>query len=438
MHAEVFHRRRWFDGLHKFSPCRLCSSGGATPTSLVNRLISQFNNRHSFNQATSPSCHINHRGIRDASAALWFSRLQICLEQRLSPRPRFVLQILTFSAHAGRRRRRRRGQSGILSNNTTEPARCLWRRPCSGSDCVSLLDLDPNPRLSLRLSAFIWPVCSQVNLVLDDGRSLGLMIRGGAEYALGIYITGVDQGSAAECGGLKVCFQPLTLWRPPCKTVVDALVLRSRALQSSFKVGILRPIWVISHFHLYHWHQLMLNVLLGWRQRFCCFLCLLLFIIMIPLTQKVDKKHCLVDSAAECKWSLLLNFIVYLLIFCVCLFWDAPNSVKLNLAAYFLMRKEKPERGFLITRALQVQWLCASAWLKSHYVEKSKSNLEWMRFSLILATLLSSSAAFFFFFQRDLSRLDEGFFFCRMSSKNRHEKVQRLRWAAWCVDRKWF
>ncbi|CAL8327487.1 unnamed protein product [Boreogadus saida] len=44
---------------------------------------------------------------------------------------------------------------------------------------------------------------AMVNLVLDDGRSLGLMIRGGAEYALGIYITGVDQGSAAECGGLK-------------------------------------------------------------------------------------------------------------------------------------------------------------------------------------------------------------------------------------------
>ncbi|XP_016519137.1 whirlin isoform X3 [Poecilia formosa] len=44
----------------------------------------------------------------------------------------------------------------------------------------------------------------KVNLVLDDGRSLGLMIRGGAEYALGIYITGVDKGSAADCGGLKV------------------------------------------------------------------------------------------------------------------------------------------------------------------------------------------------------------------------------------------
>uniref|UniRef100_W5M185 Whirlin a n=1 Tax=Lepisosteus oculatus TaxID=7918 RepID=W5M185_LEPOC len=44
----------------------------------------------------------------------------------------------------------------------------------------------------------------KVNLVLDDGRSLGLMIRGGAEYALGIYITGVDRGSAADSGGLKV------------------------------------------------------------------------------------------------------------------------------------------------------------------------------------------------------------------------------------------
>ncbi|XP_035847314.1 whirlin isoform X3 [Sander lucioperca] len=53
----------------------------------------------------------------------------------------------------------------------------------------------------------------KVNLVLDDGRSLGLMIRGGAEYALGIYITGVDQGSAAECGGLKSLPGPPL---PPC------------------------------------------------------------------------------------------------------------------------------------------------------------------------------------------------------------------------------
>lgn len=44
----------------------------------------------------------------------------------------------------------------------------------------------------------------QVNLVMDNGRSLGLMIRGGSEYNLGIYITGVDRGSAAELGGLKV------------------------------------------------------------------------------------------------------------------------------------------------------------------------------------------------------------------------------------------
>ncbi|XP_009975948.1 PREDICTED: whirlin, partial [Tauraco erythrolophus] len=43
-----------------------------------------------------------------------------------------------------------------------------------------------------------------VNLVLNEGKSLGLMIRGGAEYSLGIYITGVDKGSEAESTGLKV------------------------------------------------------------------------------------------------------------------------------------------------------------------------------------------------------------------------------------------
>ena len=41
------------------------------------------------------------------------------------------------------------------------------------------------------------------------------MIRGGAEYGLGIYITGVDPGSAADHGGLKV-FTDITihiLWK---------------------------------------------------------------------------------------------------------------------------------------------------------------------------------------------------------------------------------
>ncbi|XP_035852217.1 whirlin-like isoform X2 [Sander lucioperca] len=50
-----------------------------------------------------------------------------------------------------------------------------------------------------------------VILNMDDGRSLGLMIRGGAEYGLGIYITGVDPGSAADAGALKVGDQILEL-----------------------------------------------------------------------------------------------------------------------------------------------------------------------------------------------------------------------------------
>ncbi|XP_066436810.1 whirlin [Eleutherodactylus coqui] len=51
----------------------------------------------------------------------------------------------------------------------------------------------------------------KVNLVLGEGSSLGLLIRGGAEYSLGIYITGVDHGSEAESAGLKVGDQILDI-----------------------------------------------------------------------------------------------------------------------------------------------------------------------------------------------------------------------------------
>lgn len=62
------------------------------------------------------------------------------------------------------------------------------------------------PQVHGAFQALEWCLLSslQVNLVLGDGRSLGLTIRGGAEYGLGIYITGVDPGSEAESSGLKV------------------------------------------------------------------------------------------------------------------------------------------------------------------------------------------------------------------------------------------
>ncbi|KAF7240984.1 Whirlin [Varanus komodoensis] len=58
--------------------------------------------------------------------------------------------------------------------------------------------------IEIRSPPWVFSREPQVNLVLDEGRSLGLMIRGGAEYSLGIYITGVDKGSEAESTGLKV------------------------------------------------------------------------------------------------------------------------------------------------------------------------------------------------------------------------------------------
>ena len=41
-------------------------------------------------------------------------------------------------------------------------------------------------------------------MVAED-QNLGLMIRGGSEFGLGIYITGLDRHSVAENAGLKVC-----------------------------------------------------------------------------------------------------------------------------------------------------------------------------------------------------------------------------------------
>jgi hypothetical protein len=43
-----------------------------------------------------------------------------------------------------------------------------------------------------------------VELVIEPGQSLGLMIRGGIEYGLGIYVTGVDKDSVADRAGLNV------------------------------------------------------------------------------------------------------------------------------------------------------------------------------------------------------------------------------------------
>ncbi|XP_070175676.1 whirlin-like [Littorina saxatilis] len=44
----------------------------------------------------------------------------------------------------------------------------------------------------------------KVNVVVDSGHSLGLTIRGGRDYGLGVYVSGVDPYSVAENAGLKV------------------------------------------------------------------------------------------------------------------------------------------------------------------------------------------------------------------------------------------
>ncbi|KAG5673841.1 hypothetical protein PVAND_003853 [Polypedilum vanderplanki] len=44
----------------------------------------------------------------------------------------------------------------------------------------------------------------RIDLLIEPGQSLGLMIRGGIEYGLGIFVTGVDKDSVAERAGLMI------------------------------------------------------------------------------------------------------------------------------------------------------------------------------------------------------------------------------------------
>ncbi|XP_076167140.1 whirlin protein dyschronic isoform X1 [Ptiloglossa arizonensis] len=48
------------------------------------------------------------------------------------------------------------------------------------------------------------PRTRKVELCIEPGQSLGLMIRGGLEYGLGIYVTGVDKDSVADRAGVLV------------------------------------------------------------------------------------------------------------------------------------------------------------------------------------------------------------------------------------------
>ncbi|XP_076823512.1 whirlin-like [Clavelina lepadiformis] len=72
-------------------------------------------------------------------------------------------------------------------------------REKNSNDPASKTPLD-NKRSSLRLLS---AGERKVQMVVKPKQSLGLMIRGGSEYGLGVYVTGVDDNSAAENAGLK-------------------------------------------------------------------------------------------------------------------------------------------------------------------------------------------------------------------------------------------
>ena len=81
------------------------------------------------------------------------------------------------------------------------------QQPCSPPPEEESLSLQGGPgstaNFPLSLSdAFPERQCS---LLVSDDIHLGLLIRGGLEYGLGIYVTGLDKASAAEAANLQVC-----------------------------------------------------------------------------------------------------------------------------------------------------------------------------------------------------------------------------------------
>ena len=69
----------------------------------------------------------------------------------------------------------------------------------------------------------------QVSLDLGSKDNLGLVIRGGLEYGLGIFVTGVDDGSIASHHGIQVemCKSGVPL-AYPIYPLTDALPLSAR------------------------------------------------------------------------------------------------------------------------------------------------------------------------------------------------------------------
>ena len=69
-------------------------------------------------------------------------------------------------------------------------------------DMRPLGNLGPQASKWLLLNWSFFP--DQVTFELGSNDNLGLMIRGGIEYGLGIFITGVEPQSAAHRHGLRV------------------------------------------------------------------------------------------------------------------------------------------------------------------------------------------------------------------------------------------
>ncbi|XP_067940786.1 whirlin-like isoform X2 [Watersipora subatra] len=114
-------------------------------------------------------------------------------------------------------------------------------RSCSPPPLASGMGNTPSSSVSRRSGMSL--ISSQderkINLRIEKGHGLGLMIRGGSEYGLGIYITGVDHNSAAQRSGIRVGDQVLAVNDTQCVEIThrDAVkaLKRSRHMMLTLK-----------------------------------------------------------------------------------------------------------------------------------------------------------------------------------------------------------
>ncbi|XP_063529359.1 whirlin isoform X8 [Cydia strobilella] len=181
------------------------SSGGAPahPPEPVTRTVTM-----SRDPADSHGFGICVKGGKEAGVGVYISRVEEgSVAERAGLRPGdSILQVngTPFSGISHEDALKMLKSCRQLTMTVRTAGALVGRASCSWMDRYGRPASPPPPPPRQSRSASKDRSIRRVDLCIEPGQSLGLMIRGGLEYSLGIYITGVDKDSVADRAGLMV------------------------------------------------------------------------------------------------------------------------------------------------------------------------------------------------------------------------------------------